>query len=338
MFKHLLLENFGTFSRFEWSEHASVNIIIGENDTGKTYVLKALYCIAKSLEDYTNSAQAKSWKEILADKIYWVYQPNQQKLGALVKRGGDRLHLAATIWENSYQFEFGKDTKNTITKGTEEVFKPLEPKVVYVPTKEVLTALGSISATEGQFGFDETYHDLIRALRIPIQQKKFNGDFQKALKALAALFDGDIIMRNDEFILKRGRETYSMPQVAEGIKKISTITTLIRNQSIQPGTVLILDEPETSLHPNAIIAFCEMLFYLSQAGVQVYLATHSYFVIKQFEILARKHKTNIQICSLDKTAEGVTAKFSDLQEGLPDNPIVDASIGLYEQDVELGLS
>jgi AAA15 family ATPase/GTPase len=43
MFEYLLLEDFGIFRRLEWSKHHKINIIIGENDTGKTYILKLLY-------------------------------------------------------------------------------------------------------------------------------------------------------------------------------------------------------------------------------------------------------------------------------------------------------
>jgi predicted ATPase len=127
-----------------------------------------------------------------------------------------------------------------------------------------------------------------------------------------------------------------MSQIAEGIKKISILTTLIRNRTIRKGTILFIDEPETNLHPRAIIALCDMLFSLSRVGVQIYLATHSYFVLKQFEILARKHQESIQLCCLEKS-ENISIKFSDLKEGMPDNPIIDASIKLYEEDVRLDL-
>lgn len=339
MFESLTLKNFGTFSEFTWTDHAPINIIIGENDTGKTYTLKSLYCLAKSIQEYTISKQPKTWKGILADKIYNVYQPTNDKLGSLVKKGSNEdLSVEAKVWSNNYEFKFSKDTKNTITKSTEEIFKPLEPRSLYIPTKEVLTALNAIASTKNQIGgFDETYHDLIDAIRVPVTKGKLSTTFQKALQAIEPLFDGEVIMRKDEFVFKRGRETYNMAQVAEGIKKLSILITLIRNQSIQKGTILILDEPETSLHPRAIVAFCEMLFYLSQAGVQVYLATHSYFVIKQFELLARKHNENIQICSLLKSEGSILTEFRDLQRGLPDNPIIDASIQLYEDDVRLEL-
>ena len=339
MFESLTLKNFGTFSEFTWTDHAPVNIIIGENDTGKTYILKALYCLAKSIQEYTISAQPKTWKGILADKIYNVYQPTNDKLGSLVKKGSDRLSVEAKVWGNNYEFEFGKDTKNTITQGSEEVFKPLEPRALYIPTKEVLTALNAIASTKNQIGgFDETYHDLIDAIRIPITKGKLNTNFKKALQAIEPLFDGEVIFYKNEFIFKRGRETYNMAQIAEGIKKLSMLITLIRNQSIQKGTILFIDKLENNLHPRAIVVVCEMLFYLSQAGVQVYLATHSYFVIKQFELLARKHKETIQICSLIKEETNIISKFHDLKYGIPSNPIIDTSLNLYQQDLDLSLS
>ncbi len=339
MLESLTLKNFGTFSEFTWTDHAPINIIIGENDTGKTYILKSLYCLAKSIQEYTNSAQQKTWKGILAGKIYNVYQPTNDKLGSLVKKGSDRLSVEAKVWGNNYEFEFGKDTKNTITQGSEEIFKPLEPRSLYIPTKEVLTALNAIASTKNQIGgFDETYHDLIDAIRIPVTKGKLNTNFQKAFQAIKSLFDGEVIFYKNEFIFKRGRETYNMAQIAEGIKKLSMLITLIRNQSIQKGTILFIDELENNLHPRAIVVVCEMLFYLSQAGVQVYLATHSYFVIKQFELLARKHKETIQICSLIKEETNIISKFHDLKYGIPSNPIIDTSLNLYQQDLDLSLS
>jgi len=51
MFEYLLIEDLGIFSRLEWDKHEKINIIIGENDTGKTYILKVLYCVPKVLRN-----------------------------------------------------------------------------------------------------------------------------------------------------------------------------------------------------------------------------------------------------------------------------------------------
>lgn len=186
------------------------------------------------------------------------------------------------------------------------------------------------------FGFDQTYQDLIQALRVPNSPKAPEEEFQKVLASLHDIFQGEVSMERKRFVFKRGRERYTMAQTAEGIKKISILTTLIRNRTLQKGTILFIDEPETNLHPRAIIAFCEMLFNLSQIGIQIYMATHSYFVIKQFELLARRNQASVQLCCLKK-GEEIGVSFSDLQLGMPDNPIIEASIKLYEEDVRLDL-
>ena len=342
MFKYLLLEDFGLFSRLEWQEHQAINIIIGENDTGKSYILKALYSVAKSLEEYTKrgASDQRSWKDILSEKMFWVYQPGGQKLGELVRKDGDRLRLEAKLNGETYYCEFGKSTNQKITQATDEVYKQLDLGALYLSTKEVLTAFEAINTINEQlkmFGFDQTYQDLIQALRVPTSPKEPEEEFQKVLASMHDVFQGEISMERKRFVFKRGRERYNMSQTAEGIKKISILTTLIRNRTIKKGTILFIDEPETNLHPGAIIAFCEMLFNLSLVGIQIYMATHSYFVIKQFELLARRYEKNIQLCCLSRSREGILASFSDLQEGMPSNPIVDASIKLYEEDVRLTL-
>ncbi len=125
-----------------------------------------------------------------------------------------------------------------------------------------------------------------------------------------------------------------MWQTAEGVKKIGILSTLIRNRNLGHGSILFVDEPESNLHPTAVMKLVEMLFQLSSAGVQVFMATHNYFVLKQVAILARKANERVPFCSLRKTPEGTEADFADMRDGMPANPIVDASIELYRRDVE----
>jgi energy-coupling factor transporter ATP-binding protein EcfA2 len=342
MFEAIAVENLGGFSSLQWSGHQSINILIGENDTGKTYLLKLLYCLARSLEDFTRRSQSDRppWREVLADKLFWVYQPGQRGLGELVQKGESRLRVEATLHQQPYHFAFGRDTTRRITDATDVVSLPPELNALFLPPKEVLTALDAIAATREQlqiFGFDDTYQDLITALRLPPTQADLPEALERVLQSLQDLLTGEIVREGNEFIFRRGREKYLMAQTAEGIKKIGILTTLIRNRTLRPHTILCIDEPETNLHPYAIVALVKMLFDLGQSGVQIYLASHSYFVIKQFALLAQHHQTPIQLCSLLKHDKTIHLELSDLRDGLPDNPIIDASIRLYEETVALDL-
>jgi AAA15 family ATPase/GTPase len=344
MFTRLDLENFGIFDCFEWNDHAKINILIGKNDTGKSQLLKILYSLAKSVEIYHKQSQPNALQEsfstVLANKLIWTFQPEGKGLGELITKGQNKLNVQARLCEENYHFSFGKDTTRKITDVNNHLIPPKNLSAIFVPPKEVLTAFEAIAATREQleiFGFDDTYYDLITSLRLPTTKGNIQKDMKEVLENLVQLFEGEILREGKQFILKRGREKFWMSQVAEGVKKIGILTTLIRNRSLQKGTILFIDEPENNLHPEAIVALVKMLFSLSKADIQIYLATHSYFVIKQFELLARKHKETIQICSLIKEENNIIGKFRDLQQGLPDNPIIDASIQLYEDDVRLEL-
>ncbi|BDA68795.1 hypothetical protein CAL7716_029610 [Calothrix sp. PCC 7716] len=338
MFKYLLAKNFGIFKRLECQEHQKINIIIGENDTGKSYILKLLYTIAKSVEEYTKLSDEKSWEQILSDKMLFIFQPSKLNLGRIVRRSGNTLHVKALLQGDKYSFSFGKGAKYSITE-CGEAAKKLDLNALYIPSKEFLTALDNIETFYKQlraFGFDQTYQDLIEVLAVRASIKKLDKPLEDVLNSLQNLFQGELSVEEKRFIFKCCGEKYELSQVAEGIKRISLLTTLIRNGAIKKGTILFIDEPETSLHPRTIIALCEILFALSQAGVQIYMATHSYFVLKKFELIARKHQESIQLCCLEK-AEDINAKFYDIREGMRDNLIIDTSIKLYEEDVRLDI-
>ena len=72
---------------------------------------------------------------------------------------------------------------------------------------------------------------------------------------------------------------------AEGIRKIATLDYLIRNGSIQRSTTLFWDEPENDLNPRLIRPLAEVFLTLIDAGVQIFIATHSLFLLREIEIL-----------------------------------------------------
>jgi predicted ATPase len=129
-----------------------------------------------------------------------------------------------------------------------------------------------------------------------------------------------------------------MSQVAEGIKKIGIFTRLIQNGELRRNSVLFIDEPETNLHPAAARALVRMLHDMSLAGVQIFLATHSYFILKQLELVSRQHRTQVRLCALTNQDGQVTGSFHDLAAGMPPNEIVEESLAMGEEDVDLAMA
>ena len=89
------LQNYGNISAFRCSEFSNINLIIGENATGKTFLLKALYSAIRAMEDYKRGDDVRSMNEILAEKLRWTFQVD--KLGDIVNRSANEsLHFRIT--------------------------------------------------------------------------------------------------------------------------------------------------------------------------------------------------------------------------------------------------
>jgi len=336
----------GAFREFEWRDMARINVIVGANDSGKSHILKMMYALVRSVQDYTAriDADRPSWAKVLAEKLVWTFEPEDAKLGNLVRRAGAEpaeLSVLATLCNEEYTFSLGPTAAGEpgdFRDVTKDVRPQPDVRALFIPPKEVLTSLNAIAAVRERlktFGFDDTYYDLVLALRGDPMEVALPEPFQRVLTDLEELLEGRIETSQGRFMFLRGEEKHGMSQTAEGIKKIGILTRLIKNGALRRNSILFLDEPETNLHPRAARKLVRMLYDLSCAGVQVFVATHSYFVLKQLEILARAHEHPVMLCSLARGPSGVQASFFDLQKGMPETGILTEALRQYDEDIEV---
>jgi AAA15 family ATPase/GTPase len=340
MYQSFHLQNVGAFREMSWQGLGHINVLIGENDTGKSYLLKLLYSLTRAVDEYrkTQKGEPKLWSEVLSEKLRWVFQPPNFELGRLVKKGEDKLRVRANLSGRELSFSFGRSTTKEI-RNVSDTSLPETSGALFFPPKEVLTGLDAIAASREQLkmaGFGDTYLDLIHALRIGTTRGRYRHPLGEVKESLEELFSGALEYEDGEFVFKRGNERYGMSQLAEGIKKIGILTHLIRNRTVNEGSILFFDEPEANLHPRASVRLVDMLQLLSTAGVQVFVATHDYFILKRLEQLARREDARIAICSLRREDGEIEAELSDLREGMPDNPIIDVSLDLLEDEFAFG--
>jgi hypothetical protein len=267
----------------------------------------------------------------------------------LVTRGSGNRLGANLCWNTGghLKFAFGKDTTTKIVEIDTNRLSDLEgSKASFLPPKEILSIFDAIVATRETVeiaAFDDTYYDLVQDYRQPPTSGNLQVNIKKALLHLENVTGGgEVEMEKDgNIVFRRGKEVFNMHQTAEGIKKIGILSRLMRNRRLTPagGCMLFVDEPEVNLHPKAIVLFAEMLHEFAQSGIQVYLTTHSYFLLKRLEQLAREKNTDYSLLDLRKQdGAGVTGTVSKLADGLPQNPIVEESLRLFDRDVQLDLA
>lgn len=267
MINQIKLDNFGPLADINWSALSKINLVIGGNGSGKTFLLKAIYSSLRTLEDYKRGNEQRSAPEILADKLYWMFQA--EKIGDLVSKGaGAPLSSTLTIDKKNFTYGFGKDTSKQISS-LENHVPQRASNSVFLPAKEVLSLHHIILKSREQdkvFGFDDTYFDLAMALRISPSKGKNYKEFSKSRTQLEGILGG--VVEYDEasglWLFVKGRHKFPIGVTAEGIKKIAILDTLLGNRYLDTNSVVLIDEPEAALHPTAISQLLDIVAMLGR--------------------------------------------------------------------------
>lgn len=336
MLRSLRLQHYGPLAKIDWRPLGSINLVIGGNGSGKTFLLKAIYSAMRTIEEHRRGDDQRTAAEILTDKLYWTFQP--EKIGDLVTKGAARpLKLELDLDGHHFGYSFGKDTSKSIS-AIENNAPPRKSNSIFLPAKEVLSLHHIILKSREEdkvFGFDDTYLDLARALRPSPKAGKNYLEFAASRRSLEDIVGGRVEYEDasGRWSFKKGNQKFPIGVTAEGVKKIGILDTLLGNRFLDPSSVVIIDEPESALHPSAIVKLLEIVAVLASRGMQFFLASHSYFVVKKLCLIAKEHEISIPVCSF---VDGLW-RTDDLRGGMPDNPIVDESIRLYEQEVDMAL-
>jgi len=255
-----------------------------------------------------------------------------------VTKGVDAtLSCSVTFGNSQLSYKFGKDTVRQIPT-IENHVQPRSSNSIFLPAKEVLSLHQIILKSREQdklFGFDDTYLDLARALRQSPTKGRNYPEFANSRESLEDILGGRIEYdeKAGRWQFKKGNQKFSIGVTAEGIKKIAILDTLLGNRYLDTKSIIFIDEPEAALHPTAVCQLLDIVAMLAGSGIQFFLASHSYFVVKKLFLIAQKEGISIPVIS----ADGNQWETADLKDGMPENTIIDESIRLYKEEVELAL-
>jgi hypothetical protein len=290
----------------------------------------------RTLEEYKRGDDQRTAAEILAEKLYWTFQPD--KIGDLVTKGADAALSCTVQFDNrNFNYSFGKDTTKQIST-LENHVQPRLSNSIFLPAKEVLSLHQIILKSREQdkaFGFDDTYLDLARALRQSPKMGKNYAEFAKSRQSLEDILGGRVEYdeTSGRWQFKKGNQKFPIGVTAEGIKKIAILDTLLGNRYLDTNSIVFIDEPESALHPVAVSKLLDIVAVLAERGIQFFLASHSYFVVKKLFLVAQEQNLSIPVISAHDS-QWTTA---DLKGGMPENTIIDESIRLYKEEVGLAL-
>lgn len=334
MISQFELTNFGPIRHAKGCSLGGINLLMGSNSCGKTFFLKALYSLIRSHEEFGRGDDNRELPEILSQKLYWTFQPDQ--LTDLIASGGTGALCASMLLASGSKIacRVTHDASSLTTSEPNDLVARAANSV-YLPPKEVFSQLQLIQKTalvERTFGFDATYVDLALAVHQPAQVEPMTDQLSASRDALSAMYDGRIVFDRGQnrWVYKKDDRIFSLNITAEGIKKVAVLETLLANRYLSQESVVFIDEPESALHPTAIVQLLDIIAQLATLGVQFFIATHSYYVIKKLLLIA--HQQQMPLPTFMANTNGDWRQSCLLQDGLPDNEIVNESIRLFEQE------
>ncbi len=210
---------------------------------------------------------------------------------------------------------------------------------VYIPVKETLAnapGFRSLYANR-EVHFEEVYRDILDRAYLPPLRGPLDERRQRLLDILGKSIGGKVIVKNEEFFLRNKRGDLEFSLLAEGIRKLALIWVLIRNGSLQSGSTLFWDEPETNLNPKMFGVAIDALLELQRMGVQVFLATHDYVVLKEIDLRMKEcDKALFHSFHRDESGDAV-CRTADYYLGAFPNAIGDTLDSIYDRTIARSL-
>lgn len=347
MLKSLRLEKFTLFDDDEFSFCSGLNVIVGENSMGKSHILKVAYALIASSAEAGKKPNASDPTKVHLNKSYGekligVFRP--ESLGRLASRKQGRLRCAVSMKFKDASLD---TAISFATSAKSEVLVEQLPlrwenqSPLYLPTRELLTIYpGFVSVYENHYlAFEETWRDTCihlgaLALKGPREKKA-----AALLKPIEAALGGNVVLdSNGRFYLDvPGSGSMEMPLVSEGYRKLAMLARLIANGVIQDQGYLFWDEPEANLNPRLIRLAAQVIHALCGSGVQVFIATHSFFLLKELDMLAKRQPIAQRYISLsrkDGDKEIVIEQESELA-GLKNIVALDEELSQYDREMAI---
>lgn len=321
MLKSLSMKSFTAFSKADLTFAKGLNIVVGENAAGKTHILKMAYTViyvsARGNKELGKPNPTKAHLQAaVANKLNAVFRPDE--LGRLARRdrrGRQRCEVICSFLASKHDVAFSFNTASRTEVTIDHLPSAWITKLpVYLPTRELLTIYpGFVSLYETtHLPFDETWRDTCLLLGAPLARGPREKRIREMLVSLEQSMEGKVELdESGGFYLNIDGIRMEIQLVAEGLRKLATVARLIATGSLADTGYLFWDEPEANLNPKITKVIARTILHLCRNGIQVFIASHSLFLIRELDILlhtAEFEEIEARFFGLRRDRDGVSVQ------------------------------
>lgn len=296
------------FKRLELLELTlgEVTLLIGANNAGKSSILQAIHFAVSIAQSARLIGEGVAWRqdtfELSINPAQLIYSPVSDVMS--LATGGELLEPRSSQIEIEFEDDAGARCTVGLRRGRnrnlavsivgrtigEKLMSLTEPFTVYapglagVPKEERLLSPGVVRRIVARGDANLTLRNVLRLLhREPAAWTAFIADMRSIFSDINVEVDFD--EETDEtievFIQFPGNPRLPIDAAGTSILQASQILAYI---SLFRPQVLILDEPDSHLHPDNQRALCDLVFKMAtERGFQALLSTHSRHVLSAFQ-------------------------------------------------------
>jgi len=185
------------------------------------------------------------------------------------------------------------------------------------------------------------------------------GSFSEVAELFKDLIEGDIVFEELEvpkgkskmvyrFKFKDKESSIDLIHAASMVKELSPIYLVLR-ELVDEGDLLIIEEPESHLHPAAQIRLMEIFARLVNEGLRILITTHSDIVLRELSHLVMEGLTgskteaslkpdDVVVYLLKPDEKGYVAREVNILEEMPTFDEVMEQLYEKEKDLRFSLS
>ena len=203
MLKKLTIENFTVFKDATLKFSSGLNVVIGENGTGKSHLLKLGYTILKTLESFGDKTPAKEVAEReFARNLVDIFRP--ETLGRLASRvQGSAASSVSAEWgrKGSLGFSFSTRKSEKVDIWSTPQYETLSSSTLFIPPKEILSVFEGLQGAleKRELAFDGTYLALAKALNPAPLKGKRPADTALLIESLEKVLNASVVKKDNRF-------------------------------------------------------------------------------------------------------------------------------------------
>ena len=265
-----------------------ITVIAGLNCTGKSTINHTLFAALQSLGELPQQSVLQIFLDELDGHITNICNTNNGQIELKTENSEIMIH-------------FNNENKLLELKRKNE----LSHKVIYIDdafkNTKIMSSLIYLTRTMSLFTDNEQSNADLKDELSLIYEKIDN-----ILNSDKSLFKTD---KND----KSGKKQLSLENLSSGMKIFYLIKSLIDNEIIVKNSTLIIDAPETHLHPNLQITLAEIIVLL-QKEMKLHILTNTYspYFLHAIEVFSSKYDTEDTTKYYLSYNDGNNAKVKDV--------------------------